>query len=329
MLKEEEKKYKRDYLRTIILLKEIEFFSDHLFTRPNVEFQKIKNAEINSQREPSPKKKLPRFACAIFFSGVKPIFRCFLSFLSKLDIHHNKKKFEKDPEKAIKQHIDEQIYLKYDFLPLNLLRESIGSYNAYCEDNEELTAKKRDLNKRLEFINHLRNKVCGHLSDEALDKMIQWIPEIYDENSKQNAIYQEYQIYRALIEIAINSYQTPEGDQKQFGKEIDIQIPEYRDLFFDYLLQTVNCAINFLECIQEVIRPKLVYFEYPKDERSNEEKVEFYKYMAELANECVSNPDKIDENTSKMREMFSKLGWDLDIMKEAAQTDFKLSSKGR
>lgn len=272
MPNEEEKKYKRDYLRTIILLKEIEFFSDHLF---------------------------------------------------------NKKELDKDPEKAIKQHIDEQIYLKYDFLPLNLLRETIGSYNAYCEGNEELTEKKRNLNKNLEFINHLRNKVSGHLSDEALDKMIQWIPEIYDENSKQNATYQEYQIYRALIEIAINSYQTPDGDQKQFGKEIDIQISEYRHLFFDYLLQTVNNAINFLECIQDVIRPKLVYFEYPKDERSNEEKIEFYKRLAELANECISNPDKIDVNNDIMKKMISELGMDLDIFKEAADTDFKLSSKGR
>ena len=33
MTKEEEKKYKRDYLRTIILLKEIKFFSDHLFNK--------------------------------------------------------------------------------------------------------------------------------------------------------------------------------------------------------------------------------------------------------------------------------------------------------
>lgn len=214
-------------------------------------------------------------------------------------------------------------------IPLNLLRETIGSYNAYCEGNEELTEKKRNLNKNLEFINHLRNKVSGHLSDEALDKMIQWIPEIYDENSKQNATYQEYQIYRALIEIAINSYQTPDGDQKQFGKEIDIQIPEYRHLFFDYLLQTVNNAINFLECIQDVIRPKLVYFEYPKDERSKEEQIEFYKHMAELANECVNNPDTIDENTSKMKEMYEKLGWNLDAFKEAAETDFKLTNKGR
>ena len=117
--------------------------------------------------------------------------------------------------------------------------------------------------------------------------------------------------------------------QKQFGKEIDIQIPEYRDLFFDYLLQTVNCAINFLECIQDVIRPKLVYFEYQKDERSNEEKLEFYKRLAELANECISNPDKIDENNNIMKKMISELGIDLDIFNEAGDTDFKLSSKGR
>lgn len=272
MTKEEEKKYKRDYFRSIILLKEIEFFSDHLFI---------------------------------------------------------KDEYDKDPQKAIKQYIDEQIYLKYDFLPLNLLRESISSFNSYCENNDKLTKKKRKLNKELEFINHLRNKVSGHLSDEAIDKMVQWIPEIYDENAKQNTTYQEYQIYRGLLEVAINSYQDTDGNQKQFGKEIDIQIPEYKKLFDDYLLETVNDAINFLECIQDVIRPNLIYFEYPKDERSKEEKIAFCKQLIELSEECAENPDKIDENTLKMKEMYKKAGLDLDAFKEAAETDFKLSIKGR
>lgn len=272
MTKEEEKKYKRDYVRTIILLKEIEFFSDHLF---------------------------------------------------------KKEKYDKDSEKAIKQYIDEQIYLKYDFLPLNLLRESISSFNSYCENNDSLIEKKRKLNKGLEFINHLRNKVSGHLSDEAIDKMVQWIFEIYDENAKQNTTYQEYQIYRGLLEVAINSFQDSDGKQKQFGKEIDIQIPEYRNLFYDYLLETVNDAINFLECIQDIIRPNLVYFEYPKDERSKKEKLSFYKRLAELAEECIENPNEMDENTSKMKEMYKKPGWNFDTFKEAAETDFKLPSKGR
>ena len=79
--------------------------------RSNVEFQKVKYAEINSQREPKrarqrmcsiPKKRLPRFAlrhavrtcyavCADFFSGLEPRFHCFLRFLSKLDIRPMKK----------------------------------------------------------------------------------------------------------------------------------------------------------------------------------------------------------------------------------------------
>lgn len=271
-MKEEEKIYKRDYFRTIILLKEINFFSDHLF---------------------------------------------------------KKEKHDKEPEKAIKQYINEQIYLKYVFLPLNLLRESISSFNLYCKNNDNLTAKKRKLNKELEFINHLRNKVSGHLSDEAIDKMVQWIPEIYDEKAEKDSIYQEYQIYRGALEVAINSFQDTEGNQKQFGKEIDIQIPEYRKLFYDYLLDVVNDAINFLECIQDIIRSNLVYFEYPKDERSKDEKIAFYKQLVELAEECIKNPDKIDENNKKMREMYEKAGWNLDVFKYAAETDFKLSSKGR
>ena len=42
----------------------------------------------------NPEKRLPRFACAEFFSGLEPRFRCFLSFQSKLDIRPSK--FQKE-----------------------------------------------------------------------------------------------------------------------------------------------------------------------------------------------------------------------------------------
>ena len=95
----------------------------------------------------------------------------------------------------LRKHIDNQIYLKYDFIPLNLLKESLSSFKIYCKDNPELGAQYKRLNKDLEFINHLRNKVSGHLSDEALDKMIQWKPDIYDEFTKTSTAFQEFHIY--------------------------------------------------------------------------------------------------------------------------------------
>ena len=50
-----------------------------------------------------------------------------------------------------------------------------------------LTECQKKLKKDLDFVNHLRNKVGAHLSDEALDKMIQWNPDIYNENAGTNS----------------------------------------------------------------------------------------------------------------------------------------------
>lgn len=112
----ENKKHKRDYLRTVVLLKEIKFFSVHLF----------------------------------------------------------KEQYKSNDAAAMLQkHINNQIYLKYDFIPLNLLRESLDVFSIYCKDNPELSAQYKRLKKDLDFVNHLRNKIGAHLSDEALDKMIQ------------------------------------------------------------------------------------------------------------------------------------------------------------
>ena len=130
---EDDKKHKRDFLRTVILLKEIKFFSDHLF---------------------------------------KEQYR------------------SNDAVAMLQKHIDNQIYLKYDFIPLNLLRESLDSFSIYCKDDPELTAQSKKLKKDLDFVNHLRNKVGAHLSDEALDKMIQWNPDIYNENARTNTAVQ-------------------------------------------------------------------------------------------------------------------------------------------
>ena len=87
---EEDRKYKRDFLRTAILLKEIKFFSDHLF---------------------------------------------------KEQYKSN------DADAMLQKHLDNQIYLKYDFIPLNLLRESLENFSIYCKDNAELTAQHKKTEK--------------------------------------------------------------------------------------------------------------------------------------------------------------------------------------
>lgn len=269
---EDEKKYKRDFLRTIILLKEITFFSDHLF---------------------------------------------------KESIESN------DAAVMLRKHIDNQVYLKYDFIPLNLLKESLPSFKIYCKENPELGAQYKKLNKDLEFINHLRNKVSGHLSDEALDKMIQWKPDIYDEFTKTSAAFQEFHIYRAMLEVAVNSYLDEKGQQKQFGQEIDFEIPSEWKKFYDYLLSTVNTAIYFLKSVQDIIRPNIKYIKQAKSSLKGKERSDRFREAVQIALEIEKDPTKKQTLLPRMTEIVREFGIDPEPYAEAGKTDFRFKPKGR
>lgn len=266
------KKYKRDFLRTIILLKEITFFSDHLFKE---------------------------------------------SILSN------------NPAVMLRRYIDNQIYLKYDFIPLNLLKESLPSFKIYCKENPELGFLYKKLRKDLDFVNHLRNKVSGHLSDEALDKMIQWDPDIYDEFTKASAAFQEFHIYRAMLEVAVNSFLDEKGQQKQFGQEIDFQIPSEWKKFYDYLLDTVNTAIYFLKSVQNIIRPNIKYIKQAKSSLSQKERSDYFREAVRIALEIENDQSKKKTLLPRMTEILKMFGIDPEPYAEAGKTDFRFKPKGR
>lgn len=262
----ENKKHKRDYLRTIVLLKEIKFFSDHLF---------------------------------------KEQYR------------------SNDAVAMLQKHIDNQIYLKYDFIPLNLLRESLDSFSIYCKDNPELSAQYKRLKKDLDFVNHLRNKVGAHLSDEAMDKMIQWNPDIYDDRARTNALFQEYQIYRAMMEVAINSYLDEKGRQT----EIDFELES--NTFYTYLLNTVRLSIHFLEEIQNIIRPNIKYIKLSESALSKEERSDYLKEAIRIALEIENDRSKKETLLPRMTEILRMFGIDPEPNGEAGHTDFRFKTKHR
>lgn len=263
---QDDKKYKRDFLRTVILLKEIKFFSDHLF----------------------------------------------------------KEQYKSNDAAAMLQkHIDNQIYLKYDFIPLNLLRESLDSFSIYCKDNPELSAQYKRLKKDLDFVNHLRNKVGAHLSDEAMDKMIQWNPDIYDDRARTNALFQEYQIYRAMMEVAINSYLDEKGRQT----EIDFELES--NTFYTYLLNTVRLSIHFLEEIQNIIRPNIKYIKLSESALSKEERSDYLKEAIRIALEIENDRSKKETLLPRMTEILRMFGIDPEPYGEAGHTDFRFKTKHR
>lgn len=150
--------------------------------------------------------------------------------------------------------------VKNILLPLAVLSSNIKKWGKYYQDNDELKDLKSKLNDGLEFANHMRNKITGHLEDEVINNTIQWEPAIF-EVSMKDTIMQRYSIYKSLIESAANSYVDPiTGKHRIFDYEIDLLFPETSKKFQEYVVTIVNESIDFLEKFMDLLNSKIVYF---------------------------------------------------------------------
>lgn len=189
------------------------------------------------------------------------------------------------------------VFLKGLCIQLNNLADVIDRnvFNEYISENNNLIEINRKLKKDLPFIKHIRNHICGHLDDEVIEKLIQWEPGIFEKRYCSKEFTQEYLIYKSILETGINSYITEEGTQKVFNREIDLFIPEENEMFMKFLGETTDKAVDFLSIIALIVNQKITYYSYE---------------------ELLPDSDWSSDNF-------------LPMIKEAAQTDFKLKKKGR
>lgn len=152
-------------------------------------------------------------------------------------------------------------YVKNIMLPLSLLSKNLKTWTRYCKNNKRLIELQHNLKEKIDFANHLRNKIAGHLETEVISNTIQWEPFIFQEVAKGNKSAQRLVMYRSLLEAAINSYQDERtGTQKVFKKEIDLNIPFYAQIFFEYLFQTIDESIEFLQLLTSTFDSQIIYF---------------------------------------------------------------------
>lgn len=157
--------------------------------------------------------------------------------------------------------LDQLRYIKQNFTTLNTLRESISQFDNYIKDSKELSLKTKTLRKRLEFVNHLRNKIGGHLDDELLKRAAQWEPHIFSETISEYKDFQLLLVYKTIIESSINSYvdESDNDNQKFFKTEIDLNYPPDRNLFFNFL---GNLNIDVINWISQMITSVELDFKY-------------------------------------------------------------------
>lgn len=146
--------------------------------------------------------------------------------------------------------------LKNGFLAYSMLNDALKTLSKYTIGDEDLSSKLKGLRRKLEFMNHLRNKCSGHLDDAILDKAIQWEPSLFTEQHVNNE-HHIFLVYRTLLESAINSYMDENGKQKYFGSEIDLFYPPNWDSFIHFMSESELASSSFLNSILEKIKSRL------------------------------------------------------------------------
>lgn len=141
---------------------------------------------------------------------------------------------------------------------LNIFRESLQDFSFMLKEEKSLSAKVKSIRSKLNFINHLRNKVSGHLDSEVVEKAVQWAPSLFNEGSKSNVDFHITLFRKSLLESAINSYLDSNGKQKEFQTEIDLFYPPNSTTFLNYLrdlnIFSIEWLGDFASCVKEKIK---------------------------------------------------------------------------
>jgi hypothetical protein len=180
-----------------------------------------------------------------------------VTIFDDISSYHQELKSENDWKKKLR-------LFKNCFIALDIFRDSFKYFNFLLQERNDLKMQARSLKKRLEFINHLRNLISGHLEEKLLEKAVQWGPIIFIEGNKDNITNQALFTYKTLIESAINSFIDKESKQKIFNTEIDLLYPPDLTLFYNYVENLNIDSISFLFEIITILKDKIEWWENDK-----------------------------------------------------------------
>lgn len=147
------------------------------------------------------------------------------------------------------------------FIPLSLLKSNMKTWGLYYTDDNNIIDLQKNISLCLEFANHVRNKISGHLENDVINNAIQWGPTLFHEACKNDRMLQKCQMYKYILESAINSYMDESTHQhKIFKEEIDLSVPHTCQVFYEYLNNLIINSIKYLSFVIEKINSPITYF---------------------------------------------------------------------
>ena len=161
-------------------------------------------------------------------------------------------------------------HVKTAFLAFHNLCEFEKSIRSMYADHRELSRLFCDCRANAEFFSYLRNKFTGHITDDLIDKALEWKPELpltLDRDHDADIILM-YNYW--LLETAINTYVDSQGNHKVFDSETDLMYPPDFKRFEDTLITSIDQATTFLSAVEAIFKPTISSL------ASEEEKMELF-----------------------------------------------------
>lgn len=144
------------------------------------------------------------------------------------------------------------ILLKQALISIANLVDEEKTIKSIYKENAFLSEKYKINRDKFEFAKYLRNKFAGHISYDLIEKTIEWRPDIriYIKKPLDQEIM--YFVNLFILETAINTYVSNEGEHKLFDSETDLIYPPDMQRFLILLTETIRSAIDYTSNIVDI-----------------------------------------------------------------------------
>lgn len=187
----------------------------------------------------------------------------FLSILIKAELIS----YERRSQKGFYSLFEYYTHLKSCFITLKNFKDLIQKSSKLLIGHQDILNKRRALSAKLECIEYMRNKICGHIDEDFVRFAIKWNPHIMVEIKEDNKGNELEEIWRvellckSLIESAINSYIADVPNQTIFKSEVDFfYTPSYKG-FSAFVTEVIIESISFIEMFSKVLGADIKFYD--------------------------------------------------------------------
>jgi hypothetical protein len=161
---------------------------------------------------------------------------------------------------SIKETVSFFRMLKQNIMSLYLFDNLIKELNQELRENPSCIELKKNIVKELDFVNHIRNKISGHLDKDLFLRVAQWQPQIFSKEINSDN-FKILLSYISLFESAINSYTDKNNKHKLYEFEVDLVIDKYRAVFIETIFKLNSTSIQILKILKSKFEEKDIFFE--------------------------------------------------------------------